>query len=253
MKKLKKGIILIITFILTIAGIPAIKTNASTVSIPTSAKEYSGHYYKTYKDKVKWEKAQQRCEAKGGHLVTITSVGEATFVESLADDDVYEYWIGARRISDKWKWVTEEKFSYNLFVGSQYRSHAYLQDGKWYSDDDEGHWGEEYYYICEWDTSTETVLPDQVKLSSVKKATSSSVILSWKKVSGVKGYAIYMKKGKKGKYKKIKDIKNGNITTYYKTKLKKKNTYFFRIRAYKNIYGERSYGELSAEKKIKLK
>lgn len=150
----------------------------------------------------------------------------------------------------KWKWITGEKFSYNLFDDYQNESYSYLRGGDWYSDEDDG-WG--HSYICEWDTSTATVLPDQVKLSSVKKATANSVILSWKKLGGVKGYAIYMKKGKNGKYKKIKDTKSKEITTFYKTKLKRKNTYYFQVRAYKNIYGERSYGELSAEKKIKLK
>lgn len=257
MQKLKKAILLILTSIFTVAAIPTIEAGASTISIPSSARQYRGHYYKVYKETVTWDKAQQRCEAKGGHLVTMTSAGEATFVESLTGK-YKNYWIGVQKINGKWKWVTGEKFSYHLFVesGSEYEPCAYLTNGYWEVNSSDwiiGGGAEVSYYICEWDTSTATVLPDQVKLSSVKKATSNSIILSWKKVSGVKGYAIYMKKGKNGKYKKIKDIKSGNITTYYKAKLKRKNTYYFRVRAYKNIYGERSYGELSAEKKIKLK
>ena len=108
-------------------------------------------------------------------------------------------------------------------------------------------------FICEWDTSTATVLPDTVKLSSVKKASSTSAILTWKKVSDAKGYVVYMKTGKNGKYKKIADIKDRSTTSYYKTKLQRKKTYYFRVRAYKSIYGERSYGELSTEKKITMK
>ncbi len=61
-----------------------------------------------------------------------------------------------------------------------------------------------------------------------------------------------MKTGKNGSYKKIGESSK-NYNSLYKDKLKKGQTYYFRVRAYKNIFGERSYGELSAEKKIKIK
>ncbi len=231
---------------------------ASSISIPKDAKEYQGHYYKVYElDKaVTWSKAQQYCETKGGHLVTITSVGEEIFVENLSKN--LESWIGAQYVNHKWKWVTNEKWSYenNRLGISSWGEWEYitLHSGRWkgwtsgtYS------YRAIYRYICEWDTSRETILPDQVKLSKVKKVTSTSAMLSWKKVSNAKGYTIYMKTGKKGTYKKIADIKGGNTTAYYKTKLKKGKTYYFRVRAYKKIYGERSYGELSVPKSIKIK
>ncbi len=62
-----------------------------------------------------------------------------------------------------------------------------------------------------------------------------------------------MKKGKKGTMKKIATIKGKNSTAYVKDKLVKGNTYYFQIRAYKTIYGEKSYGDLSVIKSIKLK
>lgn len=95
---MKKKLIWIMVYLIIATGIPPIQANASTVSIPSSAKQYRGHYYKAYKDDVSWEKAKQRCEAKGGHLVTMTSAGEATFVESLVENDEF-YWIGARRVN----------------------------------------------------------------------------------------------------------------------------------------------------------
>jgi hypothetical protein len=62
-----------------------------------------------------------------------------------------------------------------------------------------------------------------------------------------------MKTGKKGTYKKIDTVKGASTTTYIADGLKSGKTYYFRIRAYKKIYGERCYGELSIEKKIKMK
>ena len=255
-RMMKRGMAFVMTLMIAVTGIPANATEASTVSIPASAKMYRGHAYKVYKcSEVTWEKAQQYCEAKGGHLVTITSAGEATFVEGLADKVAKydDFWIGAKKVNDKMKWVTGEKMSYNLFYDTSC-TYAYLYCGEWRTDYSfSGYYYNKSCYICEWDTSTATVLPDQTKLSGVKKATSTSAILSWKKVSGAKGYTIYMKTGKNGKYKKIKDVTSGSITTYCKTKLKKGKTYYFRVRAYKDIYGERSYGELSDEKKITMR
>jgi hypothetical protein len=233
------------------------KVQASEYSIPSSAKEYGGHYYKLYNEKgIGWSRAEEKCEALGGHLVVITSVQEEAFVEGLTDS--HNCWIGVYEDSESnLKWINGETFSYypreSYFRYSdiywQYSYYLEGASGTWKSD------SLDYmsYYICEWDTSTETVLPAQVKFTSLKKASSTQAILSWKKVSGAKGYAIYMKTGKKGTYKKIDTVKGASTTTYIAAGLESGKTYYFRIRAYKKIYGERSYGELSVEKKIKMK
>jgi YHS domain-containing protein len=95
-------------------------------------------------------------------------------------------------------------------------------------------------------------LPKQVTVTGLKKASSKSANLSWKKIDDAKGYSVYMKKGKNGTYKKVADIKSKSITTYTAKKLSVGQTYYFCVRAYKTIFGEKSYGELSKEKKITL-
>lgn len=188
-----------------------------------------------------------------GHLVTLTDVKEATFVEKLTDGRNL-YWIGARGKDNKYRWVTNEKTTYTPYngwpddaYGVCFNAQNGVLDGYWHADDKTG------FYICEWDTSREFVLPDQVSLSTPKKASKTSVTLNWKKISDAKGYCIYMKTGKNGTYKKIKEITDKGITTYTKTKLTRGKTYYFRVRAYKKMFGEKSFGDVSVEKSIKLK
>ncbi len=258
-KFLKRGMAAVLSAMMLMAVVPAntAATSEAAVSIPNSAKEYKGHYYAVYnRDNTTWNKAKQLCESKGGHLVTITTLGESLFVENLAAKyGTNYYWIGAYTKSNKWKWVTGESTSYKPYTGWP---NAYSNRGCTLNVSDNSYldyWGlpgSQSYYICEWDTTTAYVLPDQVKISSVSQSGPKAVTISWKKVSGAKGYSVYMKTGKKGSYKKIGESSK-NYNSLYKDKLKKGQTYYFRVRAYKNIFGERSYGELSAEKKIKIK
>lgn len=256
-----KAIAIVLATIVTTVCIPANTVQAATYSIPSSAKTYKGHCYKVYyvKESITWDKAEQYCESKGGHLVTITSAGEATFVEKIANATHKNalFWIGGISKNKQWTWVTGEKMTYKapLKAGSQSSERGLLlttYNDTWITYGPASA-SKQSYYICEWDTSTATVLPEQVALSGVKKVTSTSVVVSWKKVSDAKGYAVYMKTGKNGTYKKVKTITNKNTTAFYQTKLKKGQTYYFRVRAYKDIYGEKSYGDLSVEKKITLK
>ena len=70
----------------------------------------------------------------------------------------------------------------------------------------------------------------QTLQAKASKVTKSSVKLSWKRVSGAKGYIIYGNKcGKKNKYKKIKTVTN---TSYTQKKLKKGTYYKYLIVAY---------------------
>ncbi len=253
---LKRAVAVILAAFVMMGVMPAQTVEASTMKIPTSAKEFNGHFYKVYhKDDITWTSAKQKCEALGGHLVTITSANEAEFVGKLPYNNEYGHWIGAYSSKGKWKWVKSENSSFTPYQGwpnaYDYPNCCYCPWNEDLAGERSGNTND--YYICEWDTPRDEVLPDQVSFTSVKKADSSTVVLSWKKVNDAKGYAIYMKKGKNGTFTKIKDIKSKNTTTYIKSNLKKNNTYYFRIRAYKTIYGERSYGDLSVIKSIKLK
>lgn len=89
------------------------------------------------------------------------------------------------------------------------------------------------------------------KVTSVKlKQKKQSVMASWKKVSGADGYQVCCSMSKKWKKKTQK------LTTDTKMeikKMKKKKTYYFRIRAYRKDGAEKVYGAWSNTKKVKIK
>lgn len=92
--------------------------------------------------------------------------------------------------------------------------------------------------------------PAVVKSLSVKNK-KKKAILSWKKVKDAKGYHIQYALNKKfTKKKKTKLIKKNKITI---KNLKKKKTYYFRVRAYKLNGKKKVYGKWSKVKKIKIK
>ena len=99
---------------------------------------------------------------------------------------------------------------------------------------------------------TVTVKPPAPKGVKAKKASPSSVKISWKKVSNADGYEIARSKKKKSGYRKAATVKGGSKTSYKNKKLKKKTAYYFKVRAYKTIDGKKVYGGYSPAIKIKL-
>lgn len=97
------------------------------------------------------------------------------------------------------------------------------------------------------------VAPKKVTGLKVKKKSSTSAKITWKKVSGASGYEVSVKQGANGKYKVAKTLKGQKKVTYTKTKLKRGKTYYIRIRAYKTIGGEKVYGDYTSAKKYKVK
>jgi hypothetical protein len=95
------------------------------------------------------------------------------------------------------------------------------------------------------------------KLSKVtlKSATAGKkqVKLSWKKVSGATGYYVYRSTSKSGKYTKIATIKKGSTVTYTNKNLKSKQTYYYKVIAYKTANGKTTTGTASAVKSAKTK
>ncbi len=88
----------------------------------------------------------------------------------------------------------------------------------------------------------------QVTGVSPKYQNTSKVAISWKKVSGAKGYQIYRSAKKNGKYKLVKTIKKGKATSCSNIKHPDGKVYYYRIRAYAvGDKGQRVYGAYSAK------
>ena len=110
------------------------RTN-STISGFTSQNNYNGHSYYRSTGTANWTTARSNCIAMGGHLVTVTSSGENSFLFNLWPSG----WIG---LTDEvtegtWKWVTGETFSYTNWNSGEPNNSGnedYIQfvgSGKW--------------------------------------------------------------------------------------------------------------------------
>ena len=95
------------------------------------------------------------------------------------------------------------------------------------------------------------------KPAKVTKLTVTSkkkkVTLKWKKNSKATGYEIYRATKKNGKYKKIKTIKKASVVKFTDSKVKKGKTYYYKVRAYKTVKGNKANGKFSAVRKVKIK
>lgn len=92
--------------------------------------------------------------------------------------------------------------------------------------------------------------PLEPKSLKLKKKSKTSIGISWKKVSGASGYSVYRATSKNGKYTRVATTKK---TSFTNTKLKRKKTYYYKVRAYKTVKGKKYYGSYSDIKKLKLK
>ena len=90
----------------------------------------------------------------------------------------------------------------------------------------------------------------KIKGVVAKNQKKCKVKVTWKKVPNSMGYQIQYATNKKFKKAKKKTVKYTFVTL---KKLKKKKTYFIRIRAYKIADGKKVYGKWSSVKKVKVK
>lgn len=125
------------------------------------SQEPKQHSYGIFYDTLTWEQAKAACEAKGGHLVTITSPEEQKLIESLNTQNS-KLWIGGYKNSaGQWCWVTGEPWEYqNWGDGEPNNSSNVVADEscvavwpvKW-NDLANSNTYEQSGYICEWEAS----------------------------------------------------------------------------------------------------
>ena len=81
---------------------------------------------------------------------------------------------------------------------------------------------------------------------SVSKPGYGKAKLSWKKVSGASGYEIRRSTSYYGSYEKIKTISSGSTLSYTNSKLSSGRYYYYKIRAYRTVSGEKVYSGYSS-------
>ena len=92
--------------------------------------------------------------------------------------------------------------------------------------------------------------------ASIKSVTSGSkkLTLKWKKLKGISGYQIVTATNKKfTKNKKVTTVKSKKMTKATIKKLKRKKTYYVKMRGYITVNGTKYYGSYSKVKKIKIR
>ena len=135
---------------------------------PTEVKKYGDHYYKVYSDaSISWHDAKEFCESLGGHLVTITSAEEDSFVYNLISSSGLENcWGGGTDENQEgvWEWVTGEIWGYSNahFDNCRDQQHYLVINhcGDFLWDDQSEKYApasqdlcETQGFVCEWDDS----------------------------------------------------------------------------------------------------
>ncbi len=95
----------------------------------------------------------------------------------------------------------------------------------------------------------------KVTVKSLKSSKSGTLTATWSRLSGANGYQIYLSTSKKFTTKTTKKVtvkKNKTVKVTVKS-LKKKKTYYVKLRGYKTVNDKKVYGAFSAVKSIKIK
>ncbi len=95
----------------------------------------------------------------------------------------------------------------------------------------------------------------KVSLKSVSSSKKKHTIkTTWAKKSGASGYQIYYSRNKNfSKLSAKKTVSGGNATSYVGKNFTKGKKYYVKVRAYKNVNGQKVYGKWSNVKTVKCK
>lgn len=119
--------------------------------------------------------------------------------------------------------------------------------------------GATYYYTIKayWKTASGNVyskyntgvgnhtVPTATKVTSVKSSGYNSVKVAWGAVSEASGYRIYRSDKATGGWSKLIDITNGKTVSYKDTNLTTGKTYYYTVRSFVSVNGEKIFGSYS--------
>lgn len=107
----------------------------------------------------------------------------------------------------------------------------------------------EYFDVVTYDD----LKPAKVKKPTVTNSSKKTLKVTWKKIKGATGYEVYRATEKNGTYKLVKALKGESKVTYTNKNLKKGKTFYYKVRAYKQVGNEKIYGDFSkvVSKKVK--
>ena len=147
----------------------------------------NGKTYALFTDVMTWDDAKAKCEALGGHLVTVTSEGEQKLIELLTDKGIRPaYWIGLtdQAKEGSFQWVTGEALSYTHWAEDRPRINSsrnwvHLTDDHTWNDNGSTDLSTAIGFICEWDKPGYLGAPELLSItaqpSDVKAGSGSTV------------------------------------------------------------------------------
>ena len=80
----------------------------------------------------------------------------------------------------------------------------------------------------------------------------AKVTVKWSKVKGASGYKIYRSTKKSSGFKCVKTLKSGSTVKYVNKNLKKGQSYYYKVKAYRAVDGKNVYGAYSSVKKVRV-
>lgn len=108
------------------------------------------------------------------------------------------------------------------------------------------------YYYSTAKTVKLGTCPNGVKGLTVTGQTENKIGIKWNKVDGASGYVIYrMDYRTNSKYKAIATV-DSTVTMISNTNLEPGRPYYYRVRAYKDVYGKKFYGDYPTVKTATL-
>lgn len=103
----------------------------------------------------------------------------------------------------------------------------------------------EKVYTDESSVCKQRIRPAQVSLNKISRITYNSLKLTWGKVAGASGYAIYRSTTKNGEYKLVAKVKKGSVLSYTDKNLTCGKKFYYKVKAYRTVEDTNYYGSES--------
>lgn len=146
-----------------------------------------------------------------------------------------------------------------------YKAVKAIKDGSTVSYTNEGKTGTTYYYkvrafklvdgVRKYGSYSSIVSAKPVPKTPylhAERCSSTSARLQWTQSTGANGYVIYRATSKTGEFKKVATITSAKTVLWINTGLKSGHTYYFKLRPYTTVGGERVYGSYTTIESAKL-
>lgn len=85
----------------------------------------------------------------------------------------------------------------------------------------------------------------KVKIATAASENYNTIRVTWNKVFGANGYRVYRSTSKNGKYTSIGSTAKNSAVTFLDKKAVTGTTYYYKVRAYRNVNGKKVYGSYS--------